>query len=1015
MSSSEEPAPVPEGPGEPPAPAPGPAPGPAGRRSGPLVAMLALAVIAGAGSYVWSQVDWTMFQAPPPPPPESKPRPPGWVDTYGNQADVPSLLTIQAPGANGKATVFLGRAGGPRDPLAVHFSNPRILERELVRQAVLLAARDERGLTTRDELLDGAAPPAGEARPLKITTVFSRSLNRLLARIPDGKRAEGLIEPVLAKALGGDPESDDFPTHLASTLEGMTRAEFPKLLDQHGGRGEPNRIAAEGPAPGGVEERLATLGLVDHFEAVRALHRAIRAEGESPERLGLLARAYAQLAALTAHHWSPVHRAFQARALLYAERLVARDPDSSFALRHRAFARALVGLHAAAMKDLEAAKSLDAKAGRPAPVPGWVEVIDAHLNYDRARLEAAKPPHDRLAALLKMVNFEFPAYTRLAAKSAEAVLQLDPDCGRAFDVLSNNGGLNDKHRATDIAPQAFRALFRTKLADADDLPETVRKALERDADDLALTDALDEAGSASVDPDEPSWGVLAQLAREARFVQVQRRLTFMARNWGVPVEDYWDEVKPLVEGHRFRPYLGAITRDKEEARKFAEFARTFPIVDLELTESDLIEVILGDSKRDPRDLRKSAEVFSSRTARDLSSQIAEGVNSGLVPTAEALLRVSPRNPYAKDILVRHDWERSQPRLEEWKKSDGGAAAFQRGLGYQYLDLKRFAEAREWLARYVEQSPDRTAYEKLAESYEGEGDREGWLAALEAYLENTEDAGLDHAQVRVRIANYYLSQDRPKEAKPYSDEAAQTWAGWAMLCASEVDERLGDLESAEDWARNVSERYPDSWNVWYRFCKRTGEGDLDGATDLARAAVRAGVAPPVGRAYLHWLEGEPDEAIRTLERVYETTPEDGIATLLISLYDQTGAAGKRDDLMRKVIEEVKPTAPTSAALLDLMLKSTAVGAPPLDLAAVQAQLDESPAEIRLPLRFHVGRFLLNHGRPEDARTILEPCLARGFDEWCRAASAAWLREAFPPPKPAEPERPRPRPEDEPTRT
>ena len=80
-----------------------------------------------------------------------------------------------------------------------------------------------------------------------------------------------------------------------------------------------------------MEDRLASLEFLEVLLAVRDLHRAIRADGESPARLGALARGYALLGVLSEYEWHPAHRALKARALLYAQRLVARDPNGSFA------------------------------------------------------------------------------------------------------------------------------------------------------------------------------------------------------------------------------------------------------------------------------------------------------------------------------------------------------------------------------------------------------------------------------------------------------------------------------------------------------------------------------------------------------------------------------------------------------------------------------------------------------------------------------------------------------------
>src|SRR6185312_3700786 len=104
--------------------------------------------------------------------------------------------------------------------------------------------------------------------------------------------------------------------------------------------------------PPNVEERLAGLGFIEHFAVVRDLHDAIRGDGESPERLGALARAYAQLGILSEFHGHPAHKVYKARALLYAQRLLTRDPGSAWALRNRAFVRSIIGLHQEALDDL---------------------------------------------------------------------------------------------------------------------------------------------------------------------------------------------------------------------------------------------------------------------------------------------------------------------------------------------------------------------------------------------------------------------------------------------------------------------------------------------------------------------------------------------------------------------------------------------------------------------------------------------------------------------------------------
>ncbi len=54
-----------------------------------------------------------------------------------------------------------------------------------------------------------------------------------------------------------------------------------------------------------------------------------------------------------------------------------------------------------------------------------------------------------------------------------------------------------------------------------------------------------------------------------------------------------------------------------------------------------------------------------------------------------------------------------------------------------------------------------------------------------------------------------------KARPYAEDAAQTWAEWAMECAARCAEGEKAWERAETWYSRATERYPNnSWAVWY---------------------------------------------------------------------------------------------------------------------------------------------------------------------------------------------------------
>lgn len=66
------------------------------------------------------------------------------------------------------------------------------------------------------------------------------------------------------------------------------------------------------------------------FGALRKIHGNVTNTNNSAIRQGLLARGYAQLNALTRHHYSSSEEVFAARAMLFAERMVSQadTPDA---------------------------------------------------------------------------------------------------------------------------------------------------------------------------------------------------------------------------------------------------------------------------------------------------------------------------------------------------------------------------------------------------------------------------------------------------------------------------------------------------------------------------------------------------------------------------------------------------------------------------------------------------------------------------------------------------------------
>jgi hypothetical protein len=82
----------------------------------------------------------------------------------------------------------------------------------------------------------------------------------------------------------------------------------------------------------------------------------MRESGESLEVLGALSRGYAHLSQLMLPVLDLRFKAFGARSLLYAQRMIHHEPEAPEGYWHRAYALMFIGLPNAAVKDLNKAR-----------------------------------------------------------------------------------------------------------------------------------------------------------------------------------------------------------------------------------------------------------------------------------------------------------------------------------------------------------------------------------------------------------------------------------------------------------------------------------------------------------------------------------------------------------------------------------------------------------------------------------------------------------------------------------
>lgn len=910
------------------------------------------------------------------------------LQVFRDQPDGRTILVLTAPG---KMTTFIPGTFGHHSRLA----------RELARQAVLIAARDGLNVTVRDAVI-GDTPPAGPPADVFDVDVLCPD-DRVKLVIRHGPADRRTV--VLEKTLRSTNVLPDYPA-VAKVAEALAREGLPEALAGAGIARRPAPEPKDGDLPDGVEERLRRMSFAEQFAALRQLHAAVRSDGPSPRRLEGLARGYANLGLLTEYQWDASARAYKARGLLYAERLVATAPQSPHALWHRAYASALAGVHVQAIEDLAAARTLiDAlpEADRPS-APGWVALLDAYCRYAVDELAKARGRSDsELGALLHLLTLEQPPRTDVALRAARSAIEANFECFRAHHALCEVGGVANLHTATTLAPDVLTSRVPARIAGLPGLPESVRETVQDEPDEVAMTRALVVASDPARDPIEPSWAALATIVRETRFAFTYRRLEFMAKNWSVPTGEYWQEVRPLVAEHRFRPFLETYVTGTNTPG-FRAFAESVDTTDLGLTSLPMGQALGAVNPPVALPFYAIGQSLSDWVAGDLSGYATSYAQERGADFGRKILMVSPRSPHGRALLIGHAWAEVEPRIGEWQSQVGDHPTFLGAMARHHVKLDHPEEAEPALKRYIEQSPDLWAFRSLADLYRKKGDEDRWKKTLDDFLARIEDHGLDHAQVRVEIANDLMRRGQFAKARPYADAAAATWAGWAMTCAQRCAEGLEDWEAAEGWARASTERYPRTmWAVWFLLCERTGHGDVAAARAHTQAYAKRLVRQPdlptdslFLVAYVHLICGDREQAAAALRRIPADLDDPISITGLASASDLAGEVRLRDDALERFCANFANKAPKSTQVLQQIREALSKGpAEKPDMTAIDAILETIPRENRGNTAFPVAARLTALGRADEAAPYWHlSAEAEGTNYWWRVMARSFLRSRAP---------------------
>lgn len=500
------------------------------------------------------------------------------------------------------------------------------LTRELARQSILIAARDELGVLTRDEMI-GETAFDHEARALllefNVGTYLEFKDSKIEIHPADVKFNRDAYDKNHTPAYAYVPFqfqqvgfAMSYPKAIDS-LESFSRNEFVDTLKNlHLKAAATLPPKGNTPLPDEVKELLGDLDTVSQFEAVRTIHRLIREKGESLPLLIGLVRGYAQLGLLTDHLATTGSRVFHCRAILYGQRAVARYGETPETLSLRASALSLASCHSLAwsafgqkyrvQRELKEKGDADAASYRMEP---WMHVAEGYLHYNFVGIQNHinnpdfEPGAKRLAKLVQFLQYEY-ADSPVLAKNKGEKLTVDFPCiriydgmyrGRNFDPIYVSGRTTfqqDYDRRllarlpvflppgtwTDTAavPKETVAVSPVPTDEDDPFdPANDRKAKKTVATPPSVkTDRnapyvkqgklirLLEKTTTSDDPNELSLQALARLVREEVFVQIFETADSIRAHNGNP-HDFLVRSRPTIAGHPLETALMSLSKDRD--------------------------------------------------------------------------------------------------------------------------------------------------------------------------------------------------------------------------------------------------------------------------------------------------------------------------------------------------------------------------------------------------------------------------------------------------------------------
>ncbi|HET6325344.1 MAG TPA: hypothetical protein VFG04_11765 [Planctomycetaceae bacterium] len=885
---------------------------------------------------------------------------------------------------------------------------PQMLVREVMRQAFLLAARDELGLATRDVMLREEFPKEYDEASAPFE-VYCRSTDAedvsKLEFVLTRRGAPGKVLWHINYVPDNSPGLMDIPVK----AEIWSRTEFKDVLVRAGFKGSVPPHRASAPVAASTYDLLWTWNEISVMAGLRQLHQEIREKGESPELLAALAVGYANLGTLTEYYFSGACKVYYARALLYEERLSKQTNDTPWSLYHSSYVAAQLGLTFVGEQWVADAKKKLAASGTDKPLPFFAPVMEAFIEGKlRKMVEIAKTPAERrLAHYLNVEALLFGDLDDLSVSAIKAFLHECPTCPRAYDMLSRSNELGPSGEGAERAFDVTSRLLRTQLLDFPGLPKEIAERVKK-AGTLEPTEEVEfrksliadlkKAGAAGADQGEPSLAALGQTIEEINFAQLVQRLVFYRNKISVPIDNILETYGPLGEAHPYAGYLSAFTWHRKKMEDgAAALTGKLEVFAFTMKDRPVMQWLysMTSAQRFHSLFQVPGKHCDSILIDDMRCMKADLFGPPDDPTYGPPNMIRCWTLYSKLPLmvamrIARDWPRAKTEVDKYERDFADEPLVLNALTNRYLSLKRWSDAERCAKRHAEIHPSYAAYRSLAAAYKAQKNDAKWKETLDKAID-LPPLGLEQASIQNEIANHLLDKRDYQEAVTYADAAAQSFSGWSLLTAARCHEMLGEWKKSEGLVRAEALRYENS--DWLYWCHRTGRGDVAAANEAAHKrfeALGTGMYSPeyVQIAIYYLLTKEPGKSLLVCERAYQLRKDPYIGLLAAMIADGIGKEVNRDRLLSEVMSTTlahnygeAPTQDFYKRLAALMRETvTTKEVPHLNLTEFdKLQAQAAPKKLYPSvLLYFAGVFLKNRGDLDDAKKYL--ILAAQSDDW-----------------------------------